>query len=211
MRGSPFVLWVICLTAVMFLVGLDFFLEDTVSSRNGIEQIEQVFGVKPVNFPITYLALSIAPQVGQVVLFYLYLTDTRKNRWALLVAGLFFMIDFISDLQDRSNGHFLPLTGGVNLDVQTAVSAGFTLLAYTVGSELFLSVSVGLFLVLVADGITQYALLIIQIKNAWKKANERIKEAHDYNAGGNGRSSSNRPRQEERGSGRFQPERESNR
>lgn len=206
MRGSPFVIWVVGLTMVMFLIGINFFVEDTISSRNGISQLETVFSVKPVNFPITYISLSIAPQVAQVVLFYLYLTDNRKNRWAVLVAGLFFVLDFISDLQDRSNGHFLPMNGGINLDTQTAVSAGFTLLAYTVASEMFLSVSVGLFLVLFADAITQYAILVVQIKNAWKQARDKIERAHHYNTSqGNNQG---RPRQESRQDNHFQRERE---
>lgn len=181
MRGSPFVIWVVFLTVVMFVIGILFFVEDTISSRNGIAQLEAVFGVKPVNFYATYWALSIAPQVAQVVLFYLYLTDNRKNRWALGVAAVFFILDFASDLQDRSGGRFLPLTGGINLDASTAVAAGFTLLFFSVGSELFVSVSVGLFLVLFADSITQYAILVVQIKNAWKQARDKIDRAHNHN------------------------------
>lgn len=181
LRGSPFVIWVVLLTVVMFLIGINFFVEDTVSSRNGIAQLEAVFGVKPVNFQITYISLSIAPQVAQVVLLYMFFTDNKKNRWALVIAALFFALDFVSDLQDRSNGHFLPLTGGINLDTQTAVSAGFTLMAYTIASEMFVSVSVGLFLVLFADSITQYAILVVQIKNAWKQARDKIDKAHNYN------------------------------
>lgn len=181
MRGSPFVIWIIFLTMVMFAIGILFFIEDTISSRNGIAQLETVFGVKPVNFEITYWALSISPQVAQVVLFYLYLTDKEKNKWALFVAFIFLTLDFVSDLQDRSDGRFMPLTGGVNLDAATAVAGGFTLLFYTIGSELFVSVSIGLFLVLIADGITQYAIVVVQIKNAWKQAKEKIDRAHGYN------------------------------
>lgn len=197
-------IWVIALTMVMFLIGVNFFVEDAISSRNGIAQLEAVFGVKPVNFPVTYISLSIAPQVAQVVLLYLYFTDNRKNRWALLVAILFFVLDFVSDLQDRSNGHFLPLTGGINLDMQTAVSGGFTLMAYTIASEIFISVSIGLFLVLLADSIKQYAILVVQIRNAWKQAKEQIDRAHRHEPG---QQNNSNPRQEERGRN-FRPERE---
>jgi len=210
MRGSPFVIWIVLLTMVMFLIGINFFLEDVESSRNGIAQLEAVFGVKPVNYSITYISLSIAPQVGQIVLFYLYLTDTRKNKWALAAAGVFFALDFISDLQDRSNGHFLPMTGGINMDMQTAVSAGFTLMAYTVSSEMFISVSIGIFLVLFADSITQYAVMVVQIKNAWKQARDKIDRAHNHD--GNQGQRQQQPRQESRANPhQFQGERDSTR
>lgn len=189
----------------MFLIGVNFFIEDVESSRNGIAQLEAVFGVKPVNYSITYISLSIAPQVAQVVLIYLYLTDPKKNWWALAVAGLFFALDFVSDLQDRSGGHFIPASGGINFDKYTAVAAGFTLLAYTIGSELFISVSIGLFLVLLADSIKQYAILVVQIKNAWKQARDRIEKAHSYNADQGSHPS--QPRREEgRSGGNFRTE-----
>ena len=190
-KGSPFVIWVCMLLVVMFVIGIICFVEDTISSRNGIEALEQVFGIKPTNLPIAYFAVSLIPQVGQAVLSYMYLMDRKKNWWALPLTVFFFSIDFVFDVQDRSNQQFIPLTRTIMADGTlspvvsfggaTIVASAFTLTAYTLGSELFLSVSIGMFLSLVKDGIKQAAILYVGIANELASARSQIAQTRQRN------------------------------
>lgn len=190
-KGSPFVIWVCTLLVAMFFIGIICFMEDTISSRNGIEALEQVFGIKPTNLPIAYFAVSLIPQVGQAVLSYMYLMDRKKNWWALPLTIFFFSIDFVFDVQDRSNQQFIPLTRTIMADGTlspvvsfggaTIVASAFTLTAYTLGSELFLSVSIGMFLSLVKDGIKQAAILYVGIANELASARSQIAQTRQRN------------------------------
>jgi hypothetical protein len=164
LKGSPFVIWICLLCVAMFIIGGIHFGEDTTSSRLGIALLELVFHIKPVNMPIAYWTISLTPQIGQTVLSYMFFLDRKKNKWALGLALIFFLIDFISDLQDRSANHFLPPGGGINIDSTTIMAALFTIVFFTVGSELFLSVSTGLFLVLFRDAIKQAAILYAGVR-----------------------------------------------
>lgn len=190
-KGSPFVIWVCTLLVAMFFIGIICFMEDTISSRNGIEALEQVFGIKPTNLPIAYFAVSLIPQVGQAVLSYMYLMDRKKNWWALPLTIFFFSIDFVFDVQDRSNQQFIPLERTILADGTlspvvsfggaTIVASAFTLTAYTLGSELFLSVSIGMFLSLVKDGIKQAAILYVGIANELASARSQIAQTRQRN------------------------------
>ena len=204
-KGSPFVIWVCTLLVAMFFIGIICFMEDTISSRNGIEALEKVFGIKPTNLPIAYFAVSLIPQVGQAVLSYMYLMDRKKNWWALPLTIFFFSIDFVFDVQDRSNQQFIPLERTILADGTlspvvsfggaTIVASAFTLTAYTLGSELFLSVSIGMFLSLVKDGIKQAAILYVGIANELASARSQIAQTRQRNP---------RPSQTERPQSRSQ-------
>lgn len=176
-KGGPFVLWVCWLCLAMFIIGALHFAEDTVSSRNGITLLEKTFTIKPVNINFVYWTLSLTPQIGQTVLSYMFFLDRKKNRWALILAAAFFLVDFISDVEDRSNQHFLPAGGGINIDATTIVASIFTLMAYTIGSELFLSVSTGMFLTLFRDAIKQFGILYAGVANEWADAKVQINAA----------------------------------
>lgn len=193
LKGQPIVLWITMLAMTMFVIGAAHFIEDAISSHNGIITLEEVFDINPVNLKFVYWTLALTPQIGQTVLSYMWLTDRSKNRWALWVALGFFVIDFVFDLQDRSNNHFLPLERevlangvlgpAINIDAQTMVAAMFTLLAFTVGSELFITVSIGLFLTLVKDAIGQAAKLYAEVLIELAEAREKIAKAHKVGMG----------------------------
>jgi len=181
LKGSPIILLFFVVALIMFGLGVVFFVEDTISSFNGVKQLEAVYGIKPVNHWVTYIAISIAPQIAQLGLMYFFLTNPRKNGWMPIMAFLFLLVDFASDLQDRSNGQFVIFNGGI---VELAwnptiiASAFFTLMYFTIGSELFISVSVGLLLSLFPDAINQYTQTFTRTRAALKKANADIKKAH---------------------------------
>lgn len=144
---SAYVIWVFTVGAVLLLIGIVLFVEDMMSSLQGIQQLEAVYNIDPVNMEITYYAIALSAQVAQVAFMFLFLIDTRKNRWALGVVAFFFIIDLVSDIQDRS-GSWLFSTNGIHLDARTGVATMMSLVFFTIGSELFISTGLGLALAL---------------------------------------------------------------
>lgn len=207
-KGGPFVLWVCLLCMAMFVIGVAHFIEDTVSSRNGLALLEQTFLIKPVNINFVYWTLSLTPQIGQTVLSYMFFLDRKKNKWALALAIAFFLVDFISDVEDRSNQHFLPVGGGVNLDSTTLVASILTLMAFTVGSELFLSVSTGMFLTLFRDAIKQFGILYAGVIKEWADARVEINDALRRVDNSRPPKQSGQPQQQKGGGGMNNPVRQ---
>lgn len=141
--GSPYVIWVFTVGLMLLLIGIVLFVEDMMSSLQGIQQLEVVYNIDPVNIQITYFAIALSSQVAQIAFMFLFLIDTKKNRWSLGIVAFFFIIDLISDVQDRS-GSWLFSPSGINLDSRTGVATLLSLVFFTVGSELFISTGFGL-------------------------------------------------------------------
>lgn len=170
LKNSTLIVWIAFAAILLFIFSLNLFAEDAKSSRDGIALLELAFGIQPVNYAVTYWTMSVLPQVVQIVFMYMFLVDIRKNWWAAVVVGVFFLIDFISDVQDRSNQHLFPLEGGINLDATTLSAVMITFLFFTLGSELFLTASVGLLLEIFPDALEQTAILWARVKDAFRSA-----------------------------------------
>lgn len=178
--GGPYVLWVMFIALCGLVLGIWFFVEDYESSRQGIQLLEVVFALTSVNYPATYGFMSIAPQIGQVLFFALFTINIKKNWWAAIVALAWFCLDFASDVQDRSNGHFIELTTSgvqaINWDARTIVSAVETFFFFTIGSELFLTASVALLITLFPASVGEYVKMRNNIKKELAKAAKTLKE-----------------------------------
>lgn len=160
MRNSKIVIWVWLASMAMFVVGANHFREDLQSSYTGIRMLEEAFGMNPVSWDFTYWTMSLAPQVAQIVFTYLFMSNTKKNRWAIFVAMLALWVDFFADTWYRSNGLI-----GTDLGA-SIVSIILTLAFFTIGSELFLTVSFGILLELAAPTWTQFANSVGELKDA---------------------------------------------
>ncbi len=155
-ESSPYILYIFLLTVFIVLAGVVLFAEDGKSSREGFEQLEHVFGVKFGNWPITYWVIGFVPQVAQVFFLFFYMMDTKKNKWALAVVALFLVIDFISDVQDRSGNQLFPVDGTEANLPAVLVAAGYTITFITIGSELFLSAGIGVLLAIWSPARAQF-------------------------------------------------------
>ena len=129
-------LYLFIMGVIAFFVGIVMTWEDFVSSLAGLRLLQTVFGVQPVSSDWVIYVMAITPWVGQVVFFGLWSLDTSR-KWALAVSLGWFLLDFVSDVQHRSAGQFLPIGGGVNLTSSVGISAVMTFIYFTVGAELF--------------------------------------------------------------------------
>lgn len=192
-KDSPVVIWVHVLSWLLFFAGVLLTVEDVASSRYGIQMLEQAYGIKPVNFPIMYWVISVVPTLATVVFFYAYLVEPKI--WYIGVAIWFALMDNIADIQMRTGGQFIT-PEGLNFDATTVIGGLLSLSFYTIGSELFLSTSVGLILVTFVYTVEQYKKQAIQIGRAVTNARREIGEANRQLTG-NG-SQQNRQRQDTR-------------
>lgn len=159
-QNSPYILYVFGLALFVFMAGVVLFFEDGKSSRDGFEALEIAFGVEFGNWPLTYWVIGFIPQVAQIFFMYLFLMDTKKNYWALAVVALFFTVDFVSDVQDRSGRQLFPLDGsGPHLFTPAiGIAAAYTLTFITIGSELFISAAVGVLLAIWPHALAQLGI-----------------------------------------------------
>lgn len=183
-KDSPVVIWVHVLSWLLFFAGVMLTVEDVASSRYGIQMLEQTYGIKPVNYSIMYWVISIVPTLATVVFFYAYLVEPKG--WYIGVAAWFAIMDNIADIQMRTGGQFITAQG-LNFDATTVIGGLLSLSFYTVGSELFLSTSVGLILVTFVYTVEQYKKQAILIGKAVTNAKREIGEANRQLLGGNQR------------------------
>lgn len=146
MDGVAFVVFIIAALAI--IIGLIGTVEDTTSSKIGLEKLMMHYDLELISYEFVALAIALAPQVGQVLFGYVYLAD-MNNRWALWAAFGFFSIDFISDLYHRTAGE-------IAADERTLVAALFTLLYFTIGSEMFVTFGFGVFMEVSEDAAAQF-------------------------------------------------------
>lgn len=141
---------VFLLSLGMLAIGINHFVEDTYSSFIGIGMLESEFGLKPVSWEFTRWTMSLAPQVAQIIFFYLFLLNKRKNRWAFWIAFGFFFMDFFADVWYRSDGQIFS-----SLPAFT-ISFLMTIIYFTFGSEMFISIGFGLSLAMLKPFINQF-------------------------------------------------------
>lgn len=163
-KDSYLAIWVFVASVAMLVIGANHFIEDTLSSRYGLAQLELVFGIIPVSYPLTYWTESLAPQIGQIVFGYMFLTDSKKNRWAGLLFILFLGIDFFADSWYRSNQQLFASPE------QAFASIAITLGYFTIGSELFITVGFGMVAELFVPFLIQTKRLVRSIAGAQGRA-----------------------------------------
>ncbi|MCP5018887.1 MAG: hypothetical protein GY938_26965 [Ketobacter sp.] len=182
LKNSKFVIVAYAAFFLMAVMGVVFFTEDAASSYYGIKELEEVFKITPHNFGwITYLAMSLAPQIFILGFAYAVAHDTEKNKWLMLAIVVFFVVDLISDWQNRSAGQLLTFSqDGVKmtLNASTYASLFFTLMYFTIMSEVALSVSLGMLISLYPAFITQYVKVFTETRAATRTAKRKIAQAH---------------------------------
>lgn len=168
-KGSPSSVVLFIGALVMFVIGVNHFVEDTYSSYYGLLNLEARYNLNVQIFDWSYWTMSLAPQVASVVFFYLYLAD-KGRKWLVLSAAAQLM-DFFADAWYRGNGLLLE-----NLGVFT-ISSALTFIYFSVGSEVFISVGGGLILKMLAPALS-----------AWKTEMRNISMASrgQYGGGGGG-------------------------
>lgn len=190
LNDSPLILAIFLTALAAFLVGLVHLVEDTISSYYGYQELVAAFGIVPVSFGLTWLTLSIAPQIGTIVSGYMWMSDTTQTKW-LMATVFFFAIDFVSDLWHRSNEGMIitnfvdavgySMTGqGTAVDLPSATIAliaasMFTFFAYTIGAEFFIVVGTGIMGESYLSAATQYG----KLRAGVRKAKQEIRRAID--------------------------------
>lgn len=161
---GPFIVWVFFAACFMWGIGANHFVEDTYSSFLGLQEVERIYGLIPATWELTYWTMSFAPQIGQIIFGYVYLADTKNNRWALAVTAGLFIMDFAADVYHRSNGQ-------IDWDARTAWAGGLTLVYFTFGSEVFLTVSTGVILTTFPKAVVAGKKIMFDINQAIDKYN----------------------------------------
>ena len=200
-RGGPMSFSMFGIAVVAFVIGFSLSLEDWMSSYEGLLFLEQAFGVRTVSWEWMRLVMAITPWVGQIVFLGLWSLDTSR-KWALAAAILWFVLDFISDVQFRSDAMLFPLDGsGMKLNRTVLVSALLTFIYFTIGAELFITASSAMVVTLFPDAIKEFAKLRASITVAFRDAEKILRDAGKPGGGGNsggGGQSNNRNQQQQR-------------
>lgn len=154
-RNSNMVIFTFLLFVALLWIGLALGYEDYSTSRAGYES----FPTRKVNSWVIPI-VALLPQVGQVAFAFVFAQDTKKF-WAILISALLFMFDFTSDVWFKTNGATVN-TAGWGFAIME------TLVLYTIGSEIAITVSLGVltellpdFLDKVRDGF-EFALRFLQ-------------------------------------------------
>lgn len=150
--------------ALIAFIGLFAFgklqLEDISSTGGGITLIGQAYNLYLYSDIWALRALSVVPDIAQNILLYMWMANT-KDRRPLYGALMAIVIDLGFDMYRRTNGE--PFAG-ISLDPTTLSMAGlprfltalaFCFFAYTVVSNVMLTVSFGLLGELADDAMTQ--------------------------------------------------------
>jgi len=159
-RNSYIVIWIFFLSVAMLLIGLNHFAEDTYSSYMGIQWLQESFGLIPASWDLTYWTMSVAPQVAQVIFGYMFIVDMKNNRWAFWAGLVAFLIDFGTDIWYRSN------QGLFTSPATFLVTCAITFAYFTIGSEGFVTVGLGLVIQLLGPFIVQTRKLFEAIGDA---------------------------------------------
>lgn len=178
-KGSPSAVILFIAAFLMFVIGMNHFIEDTNSSKLGLEGIERAYQLNVQIFQWSYWTMSLAPQIASIVFMYMYLSDTSKKGYLGLSAG-FQIIDFMADSWYRSNGNLFHNAGA------TVISGILTFIYFSVGSEFFIATGGGLLLKLTAPALA-----------TWKQAWRDISAASNgrYGGGGSGGGGGGKPEQ----------------
>lgn len=109
------------------------------------------------------LAVAALPQVGQLVLYQIFARDTRKG-WAMLLAGIFFLVDIGTDAWFKSSSlwSMMPL----------AILESFFI--FTLGSEVLFTIAIGFVVEAFGDFVVALSATIRTIIDAIQSGLELI-------------------------------------
>jgi hypothetical protein len=159
----------------MFLIGVNLFAEDTYTSYMGLQAYQATFNLTMNAWPITFWSESLLPQVGQIVFFYIFFSDMKRNWWAALIALGLLCVDFYADIYYRTNG-VLSLDEG---QMRRTIAGGvITFFYFTVGAELFISIGWGLAMTTMAPAIKTFRRMLTDQKFALGSQQPRRGPSH---------------------------------
>ena len=181
------IIFIVFGTAIVgMFVALSLFIEDTASSYLGWRMVEERFGMTATIWAHTYLALSLLPQVGSVLLTHVYMSEgsgsVGRNKWAWGAAG-FEAMDFVFDLTHRSTGFEVMIafsnapswTNGIGVFMVTVLT-----LLFTIASLFMLTLSMGIVVSSWAEVQRRYDKNVSTIGVRRRAAAAReVQEAHD--------------------------------
>jgi hypothetical protein len=123
-----FLLYVFPLAVILVIISGVLMVEDYRTSYAGYLMMPTL---KVDNYFVP-IAVAAIPQLGQIVMFFLFARDTR-NRWALIISAILFLFDIGTDVTYKSGGNW-----------SLAPVATFESLAiFTLGSEIMFSMMAG--------------------------------------------------------------------
>ena len=163
-------------------------IEDMSSTFYGVYDLQVNFQMEPVVYQLTYYVLAAAPVIFQMGFGYFAITDESSGweKWGKWFAvAAFFLFDFLTDLEHRSNGTLSAVLRDFTLlqtgDVanRLAMSGGLTFFFFTVLAESSFVLSVGMLIELYADFRLQFADLVADIKAANIKARDKVLAAQE--------------------------------
>jgi hypothetical protein len=168
----PILLFAWPLGVVLVLLSVVLMMEDYATSRAGYEMLPTL----KVNNGWVTLAVAALPQVGQIVLFYIFGRDTKKG-WAALLASIFFLADLSTDAWFKSGGAW-------NLMPLAIVESLFI---FTLGSEVLFTIAVGFVAETFPEFIITSSAMTKAIMNALQTGLEALGIGDGNNGGGNNR------------------------
>jgi hypothetical protein len=169
--GSHLIMWVFLVGIGLFLSGAVLLVEDVYSSRIGIDWLEQNFNLNAVHWSGTYWVMSIVISLGQIGFGYTYLSD-KSQKWAIAVVAVLFVVDFGADV-------FWRMDRLVTLDLRGAIASALTIGYFSIGSELFITLGIGITLASFAPAYEQYARIGIRLAEAQRRVKDMRKKARD--------------------------------
>ena len=127
-KASPIILFAWPLGCLLVALAVILMFEDYATSKAGYLALP----TQKVNSGYVIFAVAALPQVGQIVLYYIFARDTRKG-WSALLAGLFFLADLSTDAWFKSGGDWslMPLAIAESIFI------------FTLGSEVLFTIAVG--------------------------------------------------------------------
>lgn len=155
----PFIVFAWPLGVLLVGLSLVLMMEDYATSRAGYLALP----TQKVNSDWVTFAVAALPQVGQIVLFYIFGRDTRRG-WAALLATSFFMVDLSTDAWFKSGGDWslMPLAVVESLFI------------FTLGSEMLFTIAVGFVTEAFPDFMVALGLFIRTVMDAFRTALEAL-------------------------------------
>jgi hypothetical protein len=142
-ENSAFVVPITLIYLVMFVVALAIAFEDYSTTLAGYQAIP----TRKINEWVIP-CVALLPQIGQIGFAYLFVTDTGRG-WAILIALALFFADAYTDVICKTRTDHLVLN---DLSVTAFVE---TVIIYTLGSEVMLTLSFGMLIRLLPFAIIQ--------------------------------------------------------
>lgn len=157
-RTSRFAILIVIVTAICFFISLGLAYEDYMSSYYGYS----LFPTRKTNDFIIILAAAL-PQAGQVLFFYVFARSIDERRGAngiyLLIILLLFSFDLGTDVFYKANGQAVWVW---------LLAVVESILLFTIGSEVLLSISFGILLEIIPDAFTQIGLFFEHLMGGFK-------------------------------------------